>query len=49
MKLSVDLVGDLDLDIAFVWDRVNRPAADSGGDVPEKDDYRTTIGLGWSF
>jgi putative salt-induced outer membrane protein YdiY len=48
-RVSVDLIGDLDLDLGFVWDRVNRPVADGDGDVPQKDDYRTTIGLGWSF
>ncbi len=48
-RLSVDLIGGLDLDLGFVWDRVNDPAADGDGNVPRKDDYRTTIGLGWSF
>ena len=41
-------MGDLTLDVSFVWDRVNRPVADSMGNVPEEDDYRTTIALGWS-
>jgi len=49
LKLSVDLLGDLDLDIAFIWDRVNKPQLDGDGNQPLQDDYRTTIGLGWSF
>jgi len=48
-RLSVDLLGDLTLDVAFVWDRVNRPDRDEDGDVPRADDYRTTVGLGWTF
>ena len=49
VKLSVDLIANLELDIAFVWDRVNKPIEDGSGNVPVPDDYRTTIGLGWSF
>ncbi len=49
LSLAVNLPGDLDLDIAFIWDRVNRPTADGTGLAPEPDDFRTTIGLGWSF
>ena len=48
-RMSVDLLGDLTFDLVFVWDRVNQPNADSSGDRPLADDYRTTIGLGWSF
>jgi len=47
--LSIDLVGDFDLDIGFVWDRVNQPAPGPDGTIPEKDDFRTTVGLGYSF
>lgn len=49
LSLAVDLLGNLDLDISFIWDRVNRPTANDTGAAPEPDDYRTTIGLGWSF
>lgn len=48
-RMSVDLVGDLTFDVVFVWDRVNQPAEDENGVTPLKDDYRTTIGLGWEF
>lgn len=47
--LSVDLTSDFDVDIAFIWDRVNDPIADENGVVPEKDDFRTEIGIGWEF
>jgi len=41
-------VGDLTLDVSFLRDRVNRPIAGSMSSLPESDDYRTTIALGWS-
>lgn len=49
LGLAIDLPGDLDLDIAFLWDRVNDPQVDGDGVRPEPDDFRTTIGVGWSF
>lgn len=48
LGLSIDLVGDLDLDIAFLWDRANAPAPDSQGLTPFKDDFQTTLGLHWA-
>ncbi|MEL6428196.1 MAG: DUF481 domain-containing protein [Planctomycetota bacterium] len=48
-RVSVDLIGALTLDVVFVWDRVNRPNARADGTVPGADDFRTTVGLGWSF
>jgi putative salt-induced outer membrane protein YdiY len=47
--LSVDLSGDLDLDFSVTWDRINSPEANSSGIVPKKDDFRMTIGVGWTF
>lgn len=47
--LSVDLVGDLDLDLSMTWDRINSPEANSSGVVPKKDDFRITVGVGWTF
>ncbi|MEM6674704.1 MAG: DUF481 domain-containing protein [Planctomycetota bacterium] len=49
LRLGVDLINDLTFNVAFVWDRVNKPVADADGNVPVEDDYRTTIGLGWQF
>lgn len=44
-----DLIGDLDFNISFVWDRIQKPRPDSDGVVPKKDDFRTIFGLGYSF
>jgi putative salt-induced outer membrane protein YdiY len=46
---SVDLIGELDLDLTFVWDRVGDPQPDAAGNVPKKDDFRLSLGLGLSF
>ena len=47
--LSTDLIGDLDLDVSFVWDRTQKPEARADGTVPEKDDYRLILGLAYEF
>jgi len=47
--LSVDAVGPLDLDVSFVWDRVQEPRPESSGLVPKKDDYRLIFGVGFDF
>jgi hypothetical protein len=44
-----DLVGSLDFDVTFVWDRIERPRQDSDGTFPRKDDYRLNLGLGFDF
>jgi putative salt-induced outer membrane protein YdiY len=46
---SIDLVGSLELDISFIWDRFNNPLTDSNGVTPKKDDFRTVIGIGFDF
>lgn len=47
--LSVDLGSNLDLNVMFVWDRVGDPQRDSSGELPEKNDYRFTVGLELEF
>jgi hypothetical protein len=47
--LSIDIWGELDLDLKVTWTRVGLPVADSDGDVPRKDDFRFDLGLAWSF
>lgn len=49
VALSVDLGWDLELDVKARWDRVGLPQPDSDGVVPERDDYRLSVGLGWQF
>jgi Protein of unknown function, DUF481 len=47
--LKIELVGDLDLNFSWVWDRVQDPRPLADGSVPKKDDTRLVLGLGWSF
>jgi putative salt-induced outer membrane protein YdiY len=47
--ISFDLIGDLDAEISWVWDRIQDPRPLEDGTVPEQDDYRLIFGLGWSF
>jgi len=44
-----DLVGDLDFDITWVWDRIQDPRQNADGSFPEQDDFRMMFGLGFSF
>ncbi len=44
-----DLVGDLEFDITWVWDRIQDPRQNSDSSFPEQDDLRTMFGLGFSF
>jgi hypothetical protein len=47
--LSTDLIGNLDLDVSFVWDRIQNPQRRADGSVPEQDDFRLILGLGIEF
>ena len=49
LSFSIDLAGDLDLDLSFTWDRVGQPAREEDGTLPENDDVRYSIGVGWEF
>ncbi len=47
--ISIDLIGDLDLSVTYVWDRVEEPQPDEDGVVPEPDDFQLLINVGYSF
>jgi hypothetical protein len=47
--LSIDLIYDFDLDLTFVWDRTENPLQEEDGRRPDRNDFRTTVGLGWDF
>jgi hypothetical protein len=46
---SLELTDVLDFDVSFTWDRVEDPTPREDGTVPEKDDFRTGVGLGLDF
>ena len=47
--LEIDLTNDFDLDLTFYADRTDKPKADSDNNVPEKNDYRFVVSLGYDF
>jgi len=50
--VSVELIGSLDLDVTFNWDRIEEPATIDDGvtqTTPDKNDYRISVGLGFDF
>ena len=48
-KLSFDLIKDLDLDVSFIWDRIEKPQTDADGTTPSQDDYQLTVSLAYEF
>jgi len=38
-----------DLDFSFMWDRINHPAIDNQGVLPNPDDYRIMMGIDFTF
>ncbi len=51
--ISVNLIGDLDLDVSIIWDHIESPMPiDNGGGViitPEQDDYQLIVSLAYDF
>jgi hypothetical protein len=47
--LSSDLLGDLDLDVSLIWDRIAEPQTAADGTVPEKDDYQIIVAISYEF
>ncbi|MEJ2515645.1 MAG: DUF481 domain-containing protein [Gammaproteobacteria bacterium] len=47
--LEIELTDQLDLEFSIVWDRIEDPQPDEDGVIPEKDDWRYIVGLGWEF
>lgn len=47
--LSTDLIGDVDLDVTLVWDRLQQPQQREDGTFPQQDDFRLVFGLGYEF
>ncbi|WP_020207810.1 DUF481 domain-containing protein [Gilvimarinus chinensis] len=49
MGFSFDLTDTIDLDINAYWDRTSEPQPDKEGNIPEKNDYRLSVGIGWEI
>lgn len=48
-SLEIELTKRLDLDLSFVWDRIQNPKKESDGNVPNRDDLYFFFGLGFEF
>ncbi len=47
--LSIEIINDFDVDLSFVWDRIETPRRSSDGLLPEQDDYQLIVGVGYKF
>ncbi len=47
--VSTDLIGDVDLDISFIWDRTQKPQERIDTTIPEKDDFHLLFSIGYEF
>ena len=49
ITFEIDITKLLDFDIEWIWDRIQNPRENADGTVPQQDDYRTQIMLGFNF
>ncbi len=49
LSLKTELTDKLDFDVTGVWDRIKDPVQDQDGNIPERDDFRIMIGLGYDL
>ncbi|MFD2167517.1 YdiY family protein [Thalassotalea euphylliae] len=47
--VEIELINDFDLDLTLYVDRVDKPRPEEDGRVPDKDDYRFVVSLGYEF
>tara|TARA_B110000116_G_C16796329_1_gene566977 strand:+ start:368 stop:1444 length:1077 start_codon:yes stop_codon:yes gene_type:complete len=47
--IDYELTDALDFNISFTWDRTQSPQRDEAGVLPEQDDTRITVGVGYDF
>ncbi len=47
--LSIEITKVFDLDVSWIWDRVQNPQPNADGMTPQKDDVKLTVGIGIDF
>jgi putative salt-induced outer membrane protein YdiY len=47
--LSIEITKIFDLDVSWIWDRVQNPQPNEDGTVPKQDDVKLTVGIGIDF
>jgi putative salt-induced outer membrane protein YdiY len=48
-SFEVDITKLIDFDVSWIWDRIQDPRPNDLGEIPEQDDFRTTVGLTFEF
>jgi len=49
VTFEIELTSAIDLDVNFVWDRIEDPETEADGTQPETDDFRLSVGLAIEF
>lgn len=49
VAIESEIISDLTIDFSLFWDRTSEPIAFSDGTVPEKNDYKTMLAVGYSY
>jgi hypothetical protein len=44
-----ELTNALDIDLSLVWDKIKLPKPNADGTIPQSDDYRFIVGIGYEF
>ncbi len=47
--LKYELTRSFDMNLSFIWDGIQHTQQEADGAIPQKDDYRFTMGIGWKF
>jgi uncharacterized protein DUF481 len=47
--IKFEITRSFDVNVSFIWDRIQNPQTEADGTVPKKDDYRLNVGVGWTF
>jgi putative salt-induced outer membrane protein YdiY len=48
-SFETEILEWIDFDVTWIWDRIEDPQQAADDTVPEKDDFRTTVGLSFEF
>jgi putative salt-induced outer membrane protein YdiY len=47
--ISIDLIADFDIDLSYIWDRIEKPQPDSADELPDQDDYQFIVSIAYDF
>jgi putative salt-induced outer membrane protein YdiY len=47
--IEIELIKDFDIELMYYWDRIEEPIADDIGNLPQQDDKRFVVSVGYEF